>query len=128
MEVKNISWGAAVDSRNHPLLPTSMRGLIIGKTGCGKTTLLIHLLLNPGWLDYNRLFVFGKSLFQSEYTILKKAMQEKIPNEIIIKIFEQVNTLQMKVYPTLNYETKYLKLTLNVTFMNRLRTYLILGT
>ena len=51
MEVKNISWGAA--NRNHPLLPQSIRVLIIGKSGCGKTTLLMNLLLHPGWLDYN---------------------------------------------------------------------------
>ena len=40
---------------NNFLLPQGIRGLIIGKSACGKTTLLIKLLLRPGWLDYNNI-------------------------------------------------------------------------
>ena len=50
----------------------------MGKSGCGKTTLLINLLLRHGWLDYNNINIFGKSLFQPEYHILKKAFEEKL--------------------------------------------------
>ena len=49
---------------NNPLFPSNIRGLIIGKSNCGKTTLLLNLLLQPHWLDYNHLYVFGKSLHQ----------------------------------------------------------------
>ena len=62
--------------------------MIIGKSGCGKTTLLINLLLRPGWLDYNNINIFGKNLFQPEYHILKKAFEEKLIKEVIIKLFE----------------------------------------
>ena len=48
MEIKDLSWNEILEKRfNHPLLPRSIRGIIIGKSGCGKTT----LLLRPGWLD-----------------------------------------------------------------------------
>ena len=72
---------------NNPLLPKSIRGIIVGKSGCGKTTLLLNLLLRPGWLDYNNLSVFGKCLFQPEYQILKKAFEENLPKECILKLF-----------------------------------------
>ena len=71
--------------RCNPLLQhKGIRGLIIGKSGCGKTTLLIHLFLRPSWLDYNNINIFGKRLFQPEYHILKKAFEEKLPKEVII--------------------------------------------
>ena len=73
MEIADLSWNEVTSRRfNHPLLPRSIRGLIVDKSGCGKTTLLLNLLLRQGWLDYDNLCVFGKSLFQPEYRILKK--------------------------------------------------------
>ena len=78
MEIKDLSWNETMTKRfNSPLLPKSIRGLIIGKSGCGKTTLLLNLLLRPDWLDYDNLCVFGKSLFQPEYKILKKIVRRK---------------------------------------------------
>ena len=80
MEVKNLAWNENLSKRcNHPLLPQGIRGLIIGKSGCGKTTLLINILLRPGWLDYNNINIFGKTLFQLEYHILTKAFEENYP-------------------------------------------------
>ena len=94
MEVKNLAWNANQNKRgNHPLLPEGIRGLIIGKSGCGKTTLLINLLLRPGWLDYNNITIFDKSLFQREYHILKKAFEEKLPKAVIIRLFENQNEI-----------------------------------
>jgi len=64
MEVIDLSWNDSLNKRsNSLLLPKSIRGLIVGKSCCGKTILLLNLLLRPGWLDYNNLQVFGKSLF-----------------------------------------------------------------
>ena len=94
MELKNLACNENLSKRcNHTLLPQGIRGLIIGKSGCGKTTLLINLLLRPGWLDYNNKNIFGKSLFQPEYHILKKAFEEKLPKEVIIRLFENENEI-----------------------------------
>ena len=80
MAVKNLACNENLSKRcNHPLLPQGIRALNIGKFGCIKTTLLINLLLHPGWLDYNNINIFGKSLFEPEYHILKKAFEESYP-------------------------------------------------
>jgi len=95
MEVKNLSWNEHTgNKKNHNLLPQSLRGLIVCKSGCGKTTLLLNLLLRPGWLDYLKLSVFGNSLFQPEYKILRKGFEEQLPKETIMRVFEMRDEIQ----------------------------------
>ena len=106
MEAKNLSWNDASSNRfNNPLLPRSIRGLIVGKSGCGKTTLLLNLLLRPGWLDYDNLQIFGLSLFQPEYKILKKAFEEKLPKQAIIGLFDcQDEIIRQNITPAVVVE------------------------
>jgi len=95
MEIRDLSLNESINKRhNSRLLPYSIRGLIVGKSGCGKTTLLLNLLLRPGWLDYGKLYVFGKSLFQPEYRILKKALEENLPKEAITWLFDNREEIQ----------------------------------
>ena len=76
-------------AQNHFLLPKSIRGLIIGTSGCGKTTCLNNLLLQEGFLDYDNLLVFGPSLHQPEYRIIKAAFEKKLSKDQIRVIFER---------------------------------------
>ena len=78
---------------NNALLPRNVRGLIVGKSNCGKTTLLLNLLLQPDWLDYTHLYVFGKSLHQQEYQILKNGYQEGLSKKQVANIFYNQKTL-----------------------------------
>lgn len=89
MEINGkYSWESFEEKReNSPLLPKSVRGLIIGKSNCGKTTLLMNLLLQRDWLDYNHLYVFGLSLHQMEYQLLQKAFKMSLSKEQIANLF-----------------------------------------
>jgi len=58
--------------------------------------LLLNLLLQPGWLDYLKLSVFGMSLFQPEYKILKKGFEEQLPKRVIMNLFENQNEIQQE--------------------------------
>ena len=83
---KQYAWQPADDSReNNPLLP--LRGPIIGKSGCGKTTAIFNLLLQPG-LDYNHLYVFGKSLHQQEYKVVRKSLDAGSSKQQIFIFFQ----------------------------------------
>ena len=39
--------------------------------------MIFNLLLQPGWLDYNHLYVFGKSLHQQEYKVLEAGLSKQ---------------------------------------------------
>ena len=85
---KKYAWRSAEDCRgNNPLLPRNLQGLVIGKSGRGKTTVIFNLLLQPGWLDYNHLYVFGKSLHQQEYKVLRKGIDAGLSKQQISNLF-----------------------------------------
>ena len=78
MEVTNFSLKSKVCRKNNTLLPSNVRGLIVGRSNCGKTILLLNLLLKDDWLDYNNLLAFGNSLHQPEYELIKKGFENKL--------------------------------------------------
>ena len=89
MEIENLDVNENFTERNNdPLLPRNIRGLIIGDSGCGKTRLLLNMLLK-GWLDFNKLYVFGKALHQPVYKVIKKGLEKKIPKEAILNIIKK---------------------------------------
>ena len=77
------------ERNNNKLLPKSIRACIIGKSGCGKTNLLMNLLLNKfsgeDYLDYNNLFIFSKSLHQPQYQLLIKGLENGLTKEEILE-------------------------------------------
>ena len=82
MEINGkLTWKTNKNRQNSSFLPQDIRGLIVGSSNCGKTTLILNLLLKPGWLDYDHLFVFGRSL------ILKKGFQSGLSREQVSNLF-----------------------------------------
>ena len=91
---KQYAWRPAENCRgNNPLIPQSLRGLFIGKSGCGKITVIFNLLLQPDWLDYNHLYVIGKSLHQQEYKVLRKGLEAGLSKQQISNVFNRQEAL-----------------------------------
>ena len=104
----DFSWKTRMKKRvNSPLLPDNIRGLIIGKSNCGKTTLLLNLLLQPKWLDYNHLYVFGKTLHQQEYQIVKKGFEVGLDKQQIVNIFKNQKEFEKVKLPPLEVIDQY---------------------
>lgn len=77
---------------NNPLLPESIRGCIIGKSGCGKTNLLMNLLLDGNsedYLDYNNLYIFSTTLFQPCYQALINGFENGLSKKEIRECFRK---------------------------------------
>ena len=78
---------------NNPLLHRNLRGLVIGKSGRGKTTATFNLLLQADCLDYNHVYVFGKSLHQQEYKVLRKGLDAGLSKHQISNLFSSQGAL-----------------------------------
>src|SRR5207248_6312460 len=95
----NQYYWKSKNSRNHsPIVPKSIRALIVGRSGCGKTSILMRMLLEDNLLDYNKLFIFGKSLHQTEYQILKSGFESSLDKSHIVNLFKynkQINNLNV---------------------------------
>ena len=85
----DFTWKSRlIKPNNSPLLPSNLRALCIGKSNPGKSVLIFNLLLKPNWLDYNHLYVFGNTLHQKEYQVMKKALDLGLTKQQINNIFK----------------------------------------
>lgn len=60
--------------RHGELLPTTIRCLVCGPSNCGKTNLMIGLLLHPQGLYFTNIYIYSKTLYQPKYVFLEKVM------------------------------------------------------
>ena len=74
--------------------PLNFRMLLVGASGAGKTALLMRMLLEPGLLNYDKLYVFAKSLYQPEYQVLKAGLENNLPKTDIIKLMNSDTILK----------------------------------
>jgi len=69
---------------DRPLI--DFRALFVGASRCGKTCLLIRLLLEHNLLNYDKLYVFARTLYQPQYQVLKVGMENGLPKEHIVQL------------------------------------------
>lgn len=57
--------------RHGPLLPDSIRAVFCGPSSCGKTNVLLSLIIHPNGLKFENIYLYSKSLNQPKYIFLK---------------------------------------------------------
>jgi len=70
--------------------PSNFRMLIVGMSGAGKTALLIKMLLDTDLLNYEKLYVFAKSLYQ----VLRAGLENGLSKTYIIKLMNSDTILK----------------------------------
>lgn len=75
-----IGTGVAVKLRGKhgPLLPNSIRCIIVGPSNSGKTNVLFNLIFDEKGLVFENIYVFSKSLYQAKYEFLAKVLPKEI--------------------------------------------------
>lgn len=66
--------GENLKPRHGPLLPSSIRGLSIEPSNCGKTNVMISLLTHPQGLCFENIYLYSKSLHQPKYEYLRDVL------------------------------------------------------
>lgn len=79
-QIQNLQLDVICSDRNNrsfrhgELLPDTIRCIICGPSNCGKTNLIIGLLLHEQGLRFQNVYVYSKTLFQPMYKFLEKIL------------------------------------------------------
>jgi len=72
--------------------------LIVGASGSGKTTLLMKLLLQKHLINYDKLYIFAKSLYQPEYRVIQAGFKNKLSKNNMLKILNSGDEIRDENY------------------------------
>lgn len=74
-----VNWnltdsGGGQVSKHGSLLPNNIRCLVCGPSNCGKTNVLLSLLIEPTGLKFQNVYLYSKTLEQPKYKFLKNVI------------------------------------------------------
>lgn len=76
LEVNTIDVEKNIKQVKHSaLLPNTIRCIICGPSNCGKTNVMLNLLLHENGLKFKHIYLYSKTAFQPKYLFLKEVMQ-----------------------------------------------------
>ena len=73
---------------HNKILPNSFRMLIVGPSNCGKTVLLLKMLITPNFIDFNNLIIFSKTIYQPEFQIIYHGFSNGLTKQDILHLFK----------------------------------------
>ena len=91
------------------------RMLICGKSGCGKTNTVLHMLIKP-LIYYDKIYLYSNILEQEKYTHLSKTL-EMIAEENKILIDEIFHSLNEEIIPISEMEDTIQKMEIFVDYI-----------
>jgi len=83
---------------DNPCIPSNFRMLLVGSCGSGKATLLMKLLLQKNLINYNKLYVFAKSLYQPEYRVIQAGFENNLSKNIMLKLLNAGDEIKNEKY------------------------------
>lgn len=76
LNVKNINFNdSSCQIRHSALLPNTIRCIICGPSNCGKTNVMVSLLLHENGLKFKNLYLYSKTTFQPKYRFLREVLR-----------------------------------------------------
>ena len=81
---------------NNPNIPYPHLQIISGKSGSGKTYLLLKQLLTPDFLDYEELYILSPNIQQKEYQFIKMGFEKHLSKSILFELFLRLDKFRVK--------------------------------
>lgn len=80
LQINNIKVeNQTCDTKHSALLPNTVRCIVCGPSNCGKTNVMLNLLLHENGLKFQHIYLYSKTAFQPKYCFLAQVMKQ-IPN------------------------------------------------
>jgi GTPase SAR1 family protein len=92
-----FSTGTGLKNHNESI-PPSFQDVSCGASGTGKSSLVMRLLLEKELLNYDKLYVFSKSLYQPEYQILVNGFKYGLTKSNMLKILRSGELIKTPEY------------------------------
>lgn len=80
------------NNRHGKFLPNTIRALVCGPSNCGKTNLIVGLLLHSQGLRFQNVYLYSKTLHQPKYLFLEKVL-EMVPGVFFEKYHENAEVV-----------------------------------
>ena len=100
MDITNFGDLQATGHFHHEMLPDDIRMLIVGQSGCGKTNLLVNLVLK--YIKWTNLYVITTTPHQKVYDVLRELDDDDVyfisPEEIDSQLFESMPPLSFVIF------------------------------
>lgn len=74
------------------LFPNTIRAIIVGRSGCGKTNLLLNLICHKNGLKFQNVYIYSPTLFQNAYQHLDNVLAN-VPQIGYFKYHTNDNTI-----------------------------------
>jgi len=72
LEIYNVDTPGTIQFRHGELFPNTIRSLVLGSSGCGKTNVIYFLLVDENGLRFENIYIYSKTLEQPKYKLLKR--------------------------------------------------------
>lgn len=77
LEVNDLNVDTKLHNVRHSkLLPSTIRSIICGPSNCGKTNVMISLLLHENGLKFHNVYLYSKTTFQPKYRFLQNVLKK----------------------------------------------------
>ena len=100
MDITNFGEPKPTGHFHHDMLPDDIRMLIVGQSGCGKTNLLVNLVMK--YIKWTHLYVITTTPNQRVYDVLRELEDDDVyflsPEELDRQLFDSMPPLSFVIF------------------------------